>query len=456
MNKTDEWLTIETLIAGLSEMARDIKEMEDNSSHMSDERCKQAANELQTAANNSNAEQVEQIVENNPAEVAEILPDDTPLNTEAEQAIDGGKDAEVDNDAVQDFLGGYKHGLLNSMDEYYNNKNKKLSRAEKKQIAQESQDELDRMTLQDARDMAEEFDIPSPYTPEQTNGEIYGDDYKALAPTQGNNLQYDKPDTDLSTYVVPSYTVEGEGIEPITEGKYEITELDRQPAGDNIPNEETEDVELDPEKHDKGFYLPTGANHSVDSIGGSSNAGSAFKGDYSSNGSMGFGGGKGIMSGSGGIGSFMARPKAEKPVENKVEEVKPAVSKAPSPVETEAKATAPSVKANPTTSNRISNGGFNSGSVNKKGNSLIKVSSNKITEGTTEHTQDYSGTLETEDLSEAALTNLEMRIRALDGNTANSLGFEVGETIKYNGSPLDKLDGGTINSLEEILDSIGA
>lgn len=40
MNKTDEWLTIETLIAGLSEMARDIKEMEDSSSHISDERIK--------------------------------------------------------------------------------------------------------------------------------------------------------------------------------------------------------------------------------------------------------------------------------------------------------------------------------------------------------------------------------------------------------------------------------
>lgn len=401
------------------------------------------------------AKQVEQIVENNPVEAAEVLPDDIPLNTEAEQAIYGGRDAEVDNDAVEDFLGSYKHGLLNSMDEYYKNKNQKLSRAEKKQRAQESQDELDRMTLQDARDIAEEFDIPSPYTPEQTNGEIYGDDYKALAPTQGNNLQYDKHDTDLSTYVAPSYTVEGEGIEPITEGKYEITELNRQPSGDNM-TEETEEVELDPEKHDKGFYLPTGANHSVDSIGGSSNAGSTFESDYSTNGSMGFGGGKGVMSGSGGIGSFMARPKAEKPVENKVDEVVSDASKAPSPIETTAKATATSVKANPTTSNRISNGGFSSGSVNKKGNSLIKVSSNKITEGTAEHTQDYSGTLEDEDLSEATLTNLEMRIRALDRNTANSLGFEVGDTVKYNGSPLDKLDGGTINSIEEILDSIGA
>ena len=49
MNRTDEWLTIETLIAGLSEMARDIKEMEDGSSHMSDENCKQAENTKEAA-----------------------------------------------------------------------------------------------------------------------------------------------------------------------------------------------------------------------------------------------------------------------------------------------------------------------------------------------------------------------------------------------------------------------
>lgn len=451
MDKVTEWQEIETLIAGLSEIARAVKEMED--SHTSDERCKVAA-DLNDAKENNDPIKAEQVVEANPTEAADVLPDNTALKTEAEQAIDGGADAEVRNDAVEDFLGRYKHDLLNSMDEYYKNKNRKLSRAEKKAKEQESRDELDRMTLQDARDMAEEFNIPSPYTPEQTNGEIYGDDYKALAPTQGNNLQYDKPDTDLSTYVAPSYTVEGEGIEPITEGKYEITELDRQPSGDNIP-EETEDVELDPEIHDKGFEIPLGANHTVDSIDGSSNAGSipeTSAGNY--NGSMSFGSGKGIM-GSASIGNFMANPKWDKPKQEPVKEVKSGASKAPEPVETVSKSSPIGIKSNPTTSNRTSNGGFNSGGVNKTGNSLIKVKSSKLPDNT-EHTQDYSETLDTEELSEATIANLEMRIRSLDRNTADHLGFEIGDKVSYNGSPLDKLDGGTINNIEEILDSIGA
>ena len=430
---------------------------------------------LLKAIEENKPEEVEEIIEEHPVEAEQVIPDESPLNTEAEQAIDGGRDAEVRNDVVEketkrlsedfkdtdelyDYLtkqypddaesGSSKQDLLNSMNEYSQNKNKKLSKAERKAKKQEALDELDGMALQDARDMSEEFATPSPYTPEQTNGEIYGDDYKALVPTQGNNLQYDKPNTDLSTDVAPSYTIEGEGIPPITDGRYEITELDRQP----YPEEE---VELDPEKHDKGFYLPTGATHHVDSLGGSSSTPHEYDKDH---GSLSFGSGKGIMSGSGGIGSFVANPKFN-PVENKVDEMKSDASKAPSPVETEAKATAPSVKSNPTTSNRVSNGGFTSGSVDKRGNSLIKVNKVSLPNGEANNQPDsFEGALgsTTNNLRDSRIALLEQRIKQLDPELQEHFGFSTKyKHVEYQETPLEECSGGQLREIEDILEACG-
>ena len=89
-------------------------------------------------------EEVEEIIEEHPVESEQVIPDESPLNTEAEQVIDGGRDAEVRNDVVEketkrlseDFkdtdelydyltklyaddaeLGSSEQGLLNSMTE---------------------------------------------------------------------------------------------------------------------------------------------------------------------------------------------------------------------------------------------------------------------------------------------------------------------------------------------------
>ena len=203
------------------------------------------------------------------------------------------------------------------------------------------------------------------------------------------------------------------------------------------------------------------ANHHVDSVGGSSNAGSTFKGDYSTNGSMGFGGGKGVMSGSGGIGSFMTRPKAEKPVENKAPEVKSEASKAPAPVETETKATAPSVKANPTTSNRISNGGFNSGSVDKRGNSLIKVNKASLPNGEANNQPDsFEGSLgtssRTNNLRDSRIALLEQRIKQLDPELQEHFGFSTKyKHVEYKDIPLEECSGGQLQEIEDILEACG-
>ena len=48
---------------------------------------------------------VEEAIEENPKEAAEILPENSDIQKEAEQAIDGGKDAEVRNDVVEEAIG---------------------------------------------------------------------------------------------------------------------------------------------------------------------------------------------------------------------------------------------------------------------------------------------------------------------------------------------------------------
>lgn len=49
-------------------------------------------------------QEVEKAIEEHPVESEQVIPDESPLNTEAEQAIDGGKDAEVRNDVVEDAI----------------------------------------------------------------------------------------------------------------------------------------------------------------------------------------------------------------------------------------------------------------------------------------------------------------------------------------------------------------
>lgn len=59
---------------------------------------------LGTAAELNEPEKVEKLVESNPETAEMVIDDNSPLDIEAKQAIDGGADAEVNNDAVEDFI----------------------------------------------------------------------------------------------------------------------------------------------------------------------------------------------------------------------------------------------------------------------------------------------------------------------------------------------------------------
>ena len=175
------------------------------------------------------------------------------------------------------------------------------------------------------------------------------------------------------------------------------------------------------------------------------------------NGSMSFGSGKGIM-GSASIGNFMANPKWDKPKQEPVKEVKSEASKAPEPVETTAQASPIGVKSNPTTSNRTSNGGFNSGGVNKTGNSLIKVSKVALPNGEANNQPDVTEGLngQTNNLRDSRIQLLEARIKQLDPELQEHFGFSTKyKHVEYKETPLEECSGGQLQEIEDILEACG-
>lgn len=220
---------------------------------------------------------------------------------------------------------------------------------------------------------------------------------------------------------------------------------------EDIPEEEKEEAK------ERRKRILEWVKHHVDSVGGSSNAGSTFKSTYDkTNGSMSFGSGKGIM-GSASIGNFMANPKWDKPKQEPVKEVKSEASKAPEPVETEAKSSPIGVKSNPTTSNRTSNGGFNSGGVNKTGNSLIKVNKVSLPNGEANNQPDVvEGMGQTNNLRDSRIQLLEERIKQLDPELQEHFGFSTKyKHVEYKDTPVDECSGGQLQEIEEILDACG-
>lgn len=124
---------------------------------------------------------LENAIEQNPQEMALTLPEGSAIQNEAIQAIDGGKDAEVRNDVVEDYLNNY-----NEDDWLSFGKHNKVGK--RKERLQNGLDEIDRISLEDMRNISEMGNTDNPYMPERTNDEIYGDDYKALASTKGNSI----------------------------------------------------------------------------------------------------------------------------------------------------------------------------------------------------------------------------------------------------------------------------
>ena len=211
----------ESVMAGIAALQKEVDDLSASKSSASkkitsDERCKK----------------VENAIEQNPVEAESILPDNTALNKEAEQAIDGGVDAEVRNDVVNEAVEAdpEKYDAFLGMLSY--GKKPKRTRAEAKEQKQAALDDLDRMSAEDMRAISEMGGTDNPYMPETTNGTTYGDDYKALVPSNGTQTIPVENDVTLPA------VVENEPLEeqPIT---YAIEEEnDTQPEAQDVLAEE--------------------------------------------------------------------------------------------------------------------------------------------------------------------------------------------------------------------------
>lgn len=110
---------------------------------------------------------------------------------------------------------------------------------------------------------------------------------------------------------------------------------------------------------------------------------------------------------------------------------------------------------------RTSNGTtFGSGSVDKTGNSLIKVSKHQLPNGFANNQADlYSGdgvTGKTNNLRDSYLSQLERRIKSLDKETAEHFGFSYKcKHVEYKDIPLEECSGGDLKEIEDILTEIG-
>jgi hypothetical protein len=80
-----------------------------------------SSNELVEAIENKDPVAVENAIESNPVEAESILKDDTALDNEAVQAIDGGNDAEVNNEVVEEALKQDPEELIGTRPNFHEN-----------------------------------------------------------------------------------------------------------------------------------------------------------------------------------------------------------------------------------------------------------------------------------------------------------------------------------------------
>lgn len=79
------------------------------------------SNELVEAIENKDPVAVENAIESDPVEAESILKDDTSLNNEATQAIDGGNDAEVSNEVIKEALKQDPEELIGTRPNFHDN-----------------------------------------------------------------------------------------------------------------------------------------------------------------------------------------------------------------------------------------------------------------------------------------------------------------------------------------------
>ena len=409
----DKQMMQETLIAGLIELSKMLDDIEASSKKTtSDERCKE----------------VENAIESNPNEASNLLSGD--IQEEAEQATDGGVDAEVRNDVVNEAVEAdpEKYDAFLGMLSY--GKRPKRTRAEAKAQKQAALDDLDRMSTEDMRAISEMGETANPYSPEVTNGETYGDEYKALVPSNGTEAIPVENDTTLPA------VVETEPIEeqPITYAIEEETDAE-QPQDASVEEEPTAMPNIDllsgNSKSISGAEsvksTPIELDTSLRNVGG-------FLGTALTNG----------VNGSGAISSASVdTPSNAKPAE-------PIANTSKTGVVTAEEAT---IGSDVVTSNQSETSGFvssNGGNLSSGGTN--KTSSLKASKSSLPNKTEHTAPENNIDLKDATISALKEQLKKMDVAYLNDNGIQPsGETFTYNETALESLNPEQLSEVEAIV-----
>ena len=423
----DKQMLLEATFAGIASLRKELDELESNDKITSDERCKQFEN----------------AIESNPVEAAAELPEGSDIQKEAEQVIDGGKDAEVRNDVIDEAVKKEPGSFINFNEADWLNfgKKQKRTRAEAKQAKQDALDELDMMSTADMRDISEMGGTANPYSPEvsEENPSAYGDDYKALSETVGNNIA-DSLQEEISPETLPAVLDNYDTSMYNFDWAYEVLPDEQKAEFEQVPDEQKAEwlklhgFDETPSTTSNNFGGASSTTNEGLSIENTNNVGSTVLGNlYHPEGSS-----------SGSI-SPESVPESETKKSN-VEETNSIAGGGSKDINAaDINASGTTVHSSGTESSGFvtSNGGsMSSGATSKKGS--LKTSKSKLPNG------ESVGQPENNiDLKEATIENIKNRVAELPEGLAVALGFE---NDKFNGVKYEDAD---LQEADKVLSSVG-
>lgn len=322
-------------------------------------------------------QQLENEIESNPVEAAQELPEGSDIKQEAIQAIDGGADAEVNNDVLDAYIN-EQIGMLG--------KKSKRTRKQAKAYKQAAEDWIRNQEYEDSwqmkGDMSDENpdNLPDTYKlpGEYIGSEVQGGDDEQIDYEEYPRLDPIEQEKDLIPY-------EGNEVAPYDDNLVDVT----YSVSDDEPEENNESKNKF--KKPKLPKIPDNKSGS-----GPSYLGQQSISDYvpESNDSSGAGGSFGsVLHSNIGASSFSSNVgnvvnKEDK--FNNVSTAKAAPQLAQGKTTDASPAKAPTARPTSESSgSMMKNGAINSGSVNHTGNSLVKVNKTSLPSGEG-HTQSYS------------------------------------------------------------------
>ena len=406
----------ESVMAGIAALQKEVDDLSASKKTTSDERCKE----------------VENAIESNPNEATNMLSGD--IQKEAEQAIDGGADAEVRNDVVNEAVEAdpEKYDAFLGMLSY--GKRPKRTRAEAKAQKQAALDDLDRMSTEDMRAISEMGETANPYSPEVTNGETYGDEYKALVPSNGTHAIPVENDTTLPA-VVETEPIEEQPITyaieetPVEQPVEEVNDIVDEDAPKELTNINLPKTNLNIDTSASGIS----GNVSNPELGRRMNVGSGMLGTALTN---------GVNS------SASISPASVSNIASTTENVKPSSNETGVVTAEEATIGSDVVTSNQSeTSGFVSSNGGNlsSGGTNKT--SSLKASKSSLP-NKTEHTAPENNI----DLKDATISALKEQLKKMDVAYLNDNGIQPsGETFTYNETALESLNPEQLSEVEAIV-----